>query len=120
MSQKLPRGALCESRFARGCENDGQGQTGHGPARSPVSQNYSFLRTRSVTTSPRISRFRLGQREDACRNPARTLVSGSAGSAVERASPHGRDQQAAVVSIRMPVTVEADENWMVPLGGMHL
>ncbi len=30
MSQNLPRGALCEGFFARGCENEVQGQTGRG------------------------------------------------------------------------------------------
>lgn len=32
-SQNLSRGALCESCFARGCENEDQGQTGHGSVR---------------------------------------------------------------------------------------
>ncbi|AQW48369.1 GntR family transcriptional regulator [Streptomyces hygroscopicus] len=32
-SQKLSLGTLCESCFARGCENEDQRQTGHGPVR---------------------------------------------------------------------------------------
>jgi hypothetical protein len=51
MSQNLSRRALCESCFARGYENEDRGQTGHGSPGSAISQNYSFLRTRSVTVS---------------------------------------------------------------------
>jgi hypothetical protein len=47
----LSRRALCESCFARGYENEGRGQMGHGSPGSVISQNYSFLRARSVTAA---------------------------------------------------------------------